>query len=64
MSCTLFYETLECGIRELLPEGNKITFGKYVRARVDLSDMTCEEDFVAGYQLGVRMMLVGLAKTG
>ncbi len=60
MSCTLFYKTLECGIREVQPEENKTTFDEYMRARADLSDMNCEEDFVAGYQLGVRMMMAGL----
>ena len=60
MSCTLFYKTLGGGIRVALPEGSKATFDEYMRARVDLSDMACEEDFIAGYQLGVRMMLVGL----
>ena len=53
-------KTLEGGIRVALPEGSKAVFDEYVRARADLSDMACEEDFVAGYQLGVRMMLAGL----
>ena len=55
-------EKLEEEIRAALPEGSKATFNEYVRARVDLSDMACEEDFVAGYQLGVRMMLAGIGK--
>ncbi len=55
-----FFKTLEGGIRVALPEGSKATFDEYVRARADLSDMACEEDFIAGYQLGVQMMLAGL----
>ena len=57
MTCALFYKTLDGGIRAAPSEGSKATFDEYVRARVDLSDMACEEDFVAGYQLGVRIEL-------
>ena len=52
--------TLEDGISNALPEESKTTFDEYVRARADPSDMACEEDFVAGYQLGVKMILAGL----
>ena len=31
-------------------------------ARVDLWDTACKEDFVAGDQLSVRMMLAGIVK--
>ena len=62
MSCALFYMSLEDGISKALPEGSKAAFDEFVHARVDLSDMACEEDFVAGYQLGVRMMLAGIDK--
>ena len=55
-------EKLEEEIRKALPEGSKAAFDEYVRARADLSDMACEEDFVAGYQLGVRMMLAGISE--
>ena len=54
--------TLEGGVRETLPEGGKAAFDEYVRARVDLSDMACEEDFIAGYQLGVQMMIAAFEK--
>ena len=51
---------LEAEIKEALPDGLKDTFDQYAQAQVDLAEMACEEDFIAGYQLGVRMLLAGL----
>ena len=48
---------LEERIRKGLPESLKDVFDQYVKASDDLSFLACEEDFVAGYQLGVRLML-------
>lgn len=51
---------LEDEIRKALPDGLKSTFEKYVRARIEMEYLACEEDFITGYQLGVRMLLAGL----
>ena len=56
---------LESEIRKALPDGLKDAFEQYVQAQADLADMACEEDFISGYQLGIRLMLAGMdTKTG
>ena len=56
---------LESEIRKALPDGLKDAFEQYVQAQADLADMACEEDFISGYQLGIRLMLAGMdANTG
>ena len=56
---------LESEIRKALPDGLKDTFEQYVQTQADLADMACEEDFISGYQLGIRLMLAGMdANTG
>ena len=47
MLCTLFYKTLDGGIRAALPEGSKVAFDEYVRVRVDLPDVDRVENLVA-----------------
>ena len=51
---------LESVIRKALPDDVKDAFDAYIQAQADLSEMACEEDFIAGYQLGVNMILAGL----
>lgn len=51
---------LETEIRKALPDDVKDAFDAYIQAQADLSEMACEEDFIAGYQLGVNMILAGL----
>ncbi len=51
---------LEAVIKKALPDELKDTFDQYTQAQADLSELACEEDFIAGYQLGVRMVLAGL----
>ena len=51
---------LEDRIRKDLPESLKDPFDQYIRASADLSYLACEEDFIAGYQLGTRLMLAAL----
>lgn len=51
---------LEVQIREGLPESLKGAFDHYIKASTDLSYLACEEDYIAGYKLGVRMILAAL----
>ena len=48
---------LEERIRKGLPKSLKEDFDQYVKTSADLSYLACEEDFIAGYRLGVRLML-------
>ena len=51
---------LEVQIREGLPESLKAAFDHYLKASADLSYLACEEDYIAGYKLGVQMILAAL----
>ena len=48
---------LEERIRKGLPKSLKEDFDQYVKTSADLSYLACEEVFIAGYRLGVRLML-------
>ena len=62
MACALFYNILEDCARKTLFKGNRAAFDEYVRACVDLSDMACVGDFVAGHSSGARVMPEVLCK--
>ena len=51
---------LEERIRKDLPDSLKDIFDQYIKTTADLSYLACEEDFIAGYQLGTRLMLAAL----
>lgn len=51
---------LEMRIRKDLPESLRDVFDQYVKFNADLAYLACEEDFIAGYKLGVRLILAAL----
>ena len=48
---------LEELIRKSLSDTLKDTFDQYIKVGAGLSFLACEEDFIAGYQLGTCLML-------
>lgn len=51
---------LEARIRKDLPESLRDAFDQYVKTSADLAYLACEEDFIAGYKLGIRLILAAL----
>lgn len=48
---------------KVLPEEAIKLFEQYKIASSDLAEITGEQDFISGYQLGVRMIMAGIGRS-
>ena len=53
---------LEEQLCKVLPEEAVKLFEQYKSASSDLAEIIGEQDFISGYQLGVRMVMAGIDK--
>ena len=54
---------LEEQIYKVLPEEAVELFEQYKIASSDLAEITGEQDFISGYQLGVKMVMAGIGRS-
>ena len=54
---------LEDQFCKVLPEEAIKLFEQYKIASSDLAEITGEQDFISGYQLGVRMIMAGIGRS-
>ncbi len=54
--------TLEEQLCKVLPEETVELFEQYKIASSDLAEIAGEQDFISGYQLGVKMIMAGIGR--